>query len=190
MPAPRKYPEKLKERAILLCLDALRDPERSKGCFRRIGEELDINSETLRGWVRQAQIDDHQRPGTTTDEAQRISELEKEILRRASAHFAHAEAIPNARRRTRTPSILTLLRLERVSLHGNVALGECCVNDVHRCSRSAVPGSPRLRGGSEGSAQLRLRSPRGSSLNKGGAARGGGVKTAVSRPPRTSCPTW
>ena len=61
MPAPRKYPEKLKERAILLCLDALRDPERSKGCFRRIGEELDINSETLRGWVRQAQIDDHQR---------------------------------------------------------------------------------------------------------------------------------
>ena len=116
MPAPRTYPEELKERAIRLCLDALRDPERSKGCFRRIGEELDINSETLRGWVRQAQIDDHQRPGTTTDEAQRIRELEKEvrglrrakeILRRASAHFAHAEAIPNARRRTRTRSILT-----------------------------------------------------------------------------------
>lgn len=100
MPAPRKYPEELKERAIRLCLDALKDPERAKGCFRRIGEELDINGETLRGWVRQAQVDDHQRPGTTTDEAQRIRELEKEvrelrraneILRKASAYFAQAE---------------------------------------------------------------------------------------------------
>ena len=99
MPAPRTYPEELKERAIRLCLDALKDPERAKGCFRRIGEELDINGETLRGWVRQAQIDDHQLPGTTTDGAQRIGELEKEvrelrraneILRQASASFAQA----------------------------------------------------------------------------------------------------
>lgn len=75
-------------------------PRAGQGLPRRIGEELDINGETLRGWVRQAQIDDHQRPGTTTDEAQQIRELEKEvrelrraneILRKASAYFAQAE---------------------------------------------------------------------------------------------------
>ncbi len=96
--APRKYPEELKERAVRLCLDA-EGPRAGQGLPRRIGEELDINGETLRGWVRQAQIDDHQLPGTTTDGAQRIGELEKkvrelrranEILRQASASFAQA----------------------------------------------------------------------------------------------------
>ena len=51
MPAPRTYPEELKERAIRLCLDALKDPERAKGCFRRIGEELDIKALPNPGWV-------------------------------------------------------------------------------------------------------------------------------------------
>ncbi|WP_390881955.1 transposase [Actinomyces radicidentis] len=94
MPAPRTYPEELKERAIRLCLDALKDPERAKGCFRRIGEELDINGETLRGWVRQAQIDQGARAGTTTSDAERIGQLEAENreLRRANAILKSASA--------------------------------------------------------------------------------------------------
>ena len=97
MPAPRKYPDELRRRAIRLTLDALADPDRSRGCFRRVGDELGVNPETLRGWVRQARIDSGDRPGTTTDEARRIKELEKEvrepgaggaILRSASAFFA------------------------------------------------------------------------------------------------------
>ena len=41
---------------------------------------LGINPETLRGWVRQARIDAGDRPGTTTTgEARRTGELEKEV---------------------------------------------------------------------------------------------------------------
>ncbi|MEV0422292.1 hypothetical protein [Streptosporangium canum] len=42
--------------------------------------------ESLRNWVKQAEIDGGQRPGTSTDEAKRIAELEREVreLRRAN----------------------------------------------------------------------------------------------------------
>jgi transposase len=61
---------------------------------------LGCTTETLRRWVRQAERDAGQRPGLTTDERQRLKELEREnhelkraneILRKASAYFAQAE---------------------------------------------------------------------------------------------------
>jgi transposase len=67
------------------------------GACRRIGEQLGINPDTLRGWVKQAQIDAGTRPGVSTADAKRIKELEREnaelrranaILRTASAFFA------------------------------------------------------------------------------------------------------
>ena len=90
----------LRERATRMALEARADPDRSRGAVRRIAEELGIHPEALRTWVRQAEIDRGDRPGTTTDEARRIKELEKEvrelrrakeILRKASAYFAQAE---------------------------------------------------------------------------------------------------
>ena len=75
-------------------LDALADPARAKGAIRRIGEELGVHPEALRTWVKKAQVDGGLRPGTTTDEAQRIKELEKEVreLRRANAILKSASA--------------------------------------------------------------------------------------------------
>lgn len=58
---------------------ALADPDRPGGCLRRVGDELGVNPETLRGWVRQARIDAGDRPGTTTEGARRTGELEKEV---------------------------------------------------------------------------------------------------------------
>ena len=45
-----------------------------------------VNRETLRNWVRQAEVDTGNRPGTTAVDAQRIVELEREVreLRRAN----------------------------------------------------------------------------------------------------------
>ena len=97
MVAPRKYPDELRERSIRLTMDARKDPASRPGACKRIGEQLGINPETLRGWVMQAEVDTGQRPGTTTVDAARVAELEREnrelrransILRSASAFFA------------------------------------------------------------------------------------------------------
>jgi transposase len=94
MVAPRKYPEELRERAIRLTLEARRDPTSRPGACRRIGDQLGINPETVRGWVMQAEVDAGDRPGTTTSDAQRIAELERENreLRRANAILKSASA--------------------------------------------------------------------------------------------------
>ena len=65
-----------------------------------IASKIGCTVETLRKWVRQAERDSGQRGGLTTEEKQRIKELEREnrelkraneILRKASAFFAQAE---------------------------------------------------------------------------------------------------
>jgi transposase-like protein len=48
-------------------------------CAKRIGEQLGINPETLRGWVKQAEIDAGTVAGTTTDQAARVADLEREV---------------------------------------------------------------------------------------------------------------
>lgn len=100
MAAPRKYPEELRERAIRMALELRRDPATRTGALRRVGKQLGINPETLRNWVTQAEVEAGERSGTTTDEARRVLELEREvrelrrankILKTASAFFAAAE---------------------------------------------------------------------------------------------------
>ena len=80
-----------------MAVDARRDPVTRPGALQRVGEKLGINPETLRGWVNQAEIDAGDRPGTSTSDAARLVELEREnrelrrsnaILRSASAFFA------------------------------------------------------------------------------------------------------
>jgi transposase len=88
MGAPRKYPDELRERAVRLVLDAMAEPGAvGKSVCRRIGGQLGIPAETLRGWVKRAEIDAGHRPGVSSDQAARIAELERENreLRRANA---------------------------------------------------------------------------------------------------------
>lgn len=97
MVAPRKYPDELRERAVRLVVEAKKDPATRTGACRRIGEQLGVNPETLRGWVVRAEVDAGDLPGTTTSDARRLVELEREnrelrranaILKAASAFFA------------------------------------------------------------------------------------------------------
>jgi len=89
MAAPKKYSDELRERATRLAVEARRDPASGVGAVRRIAEQLGVHPEALRTWVRQAEIDAGVRdgvPSSTSGEAARVAELEREVreLRRAN----------------------------------------------------------------------------------------------------------
>lgn len=96
MPAPRKYPDELRERAIRFAYDLVDGPDKLSvnGACRRVGEQLGIQPDTLRNWVKQARVDAGAEPGRTTDERLRLRELERENreLRRANASLKSASA--------------------------------------------------------------------------------------------------
>lgn len=97
MPAPKKYTDELRERAVRLVLELRKSSGQKQGAVARVADQLGVNRETLRNWVNQAEVDSGTRPGTSSTDAQRIAELEREnrelkraneILRAASAFFA------------------------------------------------------------------------------------------------------
>lgn len=102
MPALRKYPPELRERAMRLVAEARKeDPELSvTAVVTRIGQRVGVNPDTLRGWVKQQQIDAGERPGTTTSEALRIKALEAEVprTRRPRAAREHSRSDEDHRR--------------------------------------------------------------------------------------------
>ena len=93
MAAPRKYPDELRERAVRLYRESSPRPS-----FRRLGEQLNVHPEALRGWVRQAEADAGERddrPSTAMLEENRrlqaeVGELRRvnEVRKAASAYFA------------------------------------------------------------------------------------------------------
>ena len=97
MAAQRKYPEELRERAVKMVSEIRERDGKGHGELARVGRQLGVHPEALRSWVKQAEIDGGERPGTTTGDKQRIFELEREvrelrraneILKAASAYFA------------------------------------------------------------------------------------------------------
>lgn len=79
MPAPRKYPSELRERANRLVVEA-REQELDlslNAAAKRIAPRVGIVVDTLRGWCKQVDIDAERRPWTTTSEAARLKELER-----------------------------------------------------------------------------------------------------------------
>ena len=106
MPAPRKYPDELRARAVRMVFEVRERTGQRLGAIARVGDQLGVHKETLRNWVRQAEIDGGQRPGVTTLDQQRVAELEREnrelrraneILKAASAFFASELDRPRTR---------------------------------------------------------------------------------------------
>jgi transposase len=88
------------QRAVRMVLEHGGDHASQWAAIGSIAAKIGCTAETLRKWVRQGERDAGQRPGTTTDERERIKALEREvrelrqaneILRKASAYFAMAE---------------------------------------------------------------------------------------------------
>jgi len=86
-----RYTEEFKAEAVRL---ARSFPEKS---IRQLAYELGIADQTLRNWIRQAEIDRGERAGLTTEEREELRKLrrenkilheEREILKKAAAFFA------------------------------------------------------------------------------------------------------
>jgi len=93
---PRPHPLEFRQRAIELARSG--DAPISK-----VAVDLGISDSCLRGWIAQAEINDGHREGLTSQEraelvklrrANRVLELENEILKRAAAYFARENVLP------------------------------------------------------------------------------------------------
>jgi transposase len=94
---PQKYPDELRERAVRMVFEVREQTGEKHGVITRVARELGVGTESLRGWVNRAEIDSGRRAGTSTADARRIAELEREnrelrrandILKAASVFFA------------------------------------------------------------------------------------------------------
>jgi transposase len=94
------FPQKVRERAVRTVLEHAVVHESQWAAITSIAEKIGCTAETLRKWVRQAERDQGTRPGLTTEERQRLKQLEREnfelrraneILKKAAAFFAQAE---------------------------------------------------------------------------------------------------
>ena len=96
-PTARRYSPEDKARAVRLVRQLRKELGTTHGTIRRVADQIGCGVESLRTWVKQADIDEGVEPGLSTTEAKRIKELEQEnrelrrandLLKRASAFFA------------------------------------------------------------------------------------------------------
>jgi transposase len=92
-----RYPAEIRERAVRMVLEHEGEHPSQWAAITSIASKFGMTPETLRIWIRRAEVDAGARPGLTTEERERLRELEREnrelrraneILKAASAFFA------------------------------------------------------------------------------------------------------
>ena len=93
----KRYPAELRERAVRMVLEAQEQDPTDRGVVNRIAQKLGVGPQSLRNWVDREKVDTGRKPGTTSADAARIKDLEREnkelrrtneILKAASSFFA------------------------------------------------------------------------------------------------------
>jgi transposase len=102
----KQYPTEVRERAVRLVLETRDQYKTEYEAIRSIGAKLGVGTESLRKWVRQAEVDTGLKPGTTTEESAQLKALKREnaelkraneILKAAASFFAAELDRPHAR---------------------------------------------------------------------------------------------
>jgi transposase len=93
-PTTKRYTPEEKAKAVRMVRQLRKELGASHGTIQRVAGQLGCGVESLRTWVRQADIDEGVEPGVTTADAKRIKELEQEVkeLRRANSILKSASA--------------------------------------------------------------------------------------------------
>jgi len=95
-----RYSPEIRERAVRMVFEQQKEHDSQWSAIGSIAGKIGCTPETLRKWVRRAEIDQGIRGGLTSTDRERLKELEREnrelkraneILRKASAFFAQAE---------------------------------------------------------------------------------------------------
>jgi transposase len=95
-PSQKRYPPELRERAVRMVLDTIESTGDRNGVIARVARQLGIGDQSLRNWVRRAEVDGGRRPGATTEQLEEIKALRRdnaelrranEILKSAAAFF-------------------------------------------------------------------------------------------------------
>ena len=93
----RRYSPDVRERAVRMVFEHQHEHGSEWSAIVSIAGKVGCTPETLRSWVRRAEVDGGRRAGVTTDERARLKELEREnrelrraneILKSASLFFA------------------------------------------------------------------------------------------------------
>ena len=96
-PTSKRYPPELKDRAVRLVQEIRQRDPGDKTAISRTARQLGIGTESLRQWVKQAEVDAGRAPGVRSEEAAELKRLRREnaelrraneILKAASSFFA------------------------------------------------------------------------------------------------------
>src|SRR5215213_2025307 len=125
-PSQRRYPAELRERAVRMAQELIDEQGGQRfGVVPRVARELGVGAESLRGWLKQAEINSGRREGTSTADKERIAQLERENreLRRANDILKAASVSSRLCARRSTEEVVAFIDAHRGHVSGGVPWG-------------------------------------------------------------------